>query len=218
MVTAMRHLVALLLLCVACSAGPTVAPRDCTPGAVSACACPGASGVQTCSADGTLGACVCADAGARVDVTSSSDVAIDAVTPADRPEERDVADAAPTDDGRDPRCPANAPFMCTEGGCWNLQTSNGRIPAPHCGACGNACPESAPECVGGRCTALADAGPPACPAGFDDCDGDRSNGCETNISTVTNCGGCGRACPSGGGYRCCPSSANRCPRADQPCG
>lgn len=60
---AMRALVALLAVLVACSAAPAISPRDCTPGATSACACPGAVGVQTCGADGTLGACVCADAG-----------------------------------------------------------------------------------------------------------------------------------------------------------
>ena len=156
MVTAMRHL-ALALLFVACSAGPTVAPRDCTPGATSACVCPGATGVQTCTAEGRLGACVCADAGAQVDVvTSSSDAALDAPAPSDRPEASDVADAPPADNGLNPRCTPSTLATCASPGfgegCWDLQTSNGRIPATHCGACGNACPEAAPECVGGRCT------------------------------------------------------------------
>lgn len=150
----MKAALAFALALVACSAGPTVAPRDCTPGATSACVCPGSSGVQTCSAEGRLGACVCADAGAQVDVvTSSSDAALDAPAPTDRPSVADAVDAPPADDGRDPRCPANAPFMCSGGSCWNLQTSNGMIPARNCGACGNECPTSAPECVGGRCTA-----------------------------------------------------------------
>ena len=46
----------------------------------------------------------------------------------------------------------------------------------HCGGCGNACPSSPPGatgsmCSGGTCR-------PICRAGFDDCDGDPTNGCE----------------------------------------
>lgn len=149
----MKAALAFAMVLVACSAGPTVAPRDCTPGATSACVCPGTSGVQTCSAEGRLGACVCADAGTQVDVaTSSTDAALDAPTSPDRPEASDVTDAPPADDGRDPRCGPGTLVMCLPGSCWDLQTSNGRIPATHCGACGNACPGAAPECVGGRCT------------------------------------------------------------------
>lgn len=108
-------------------------------------------------------------------------------------------------------------------GCWNLDTSNGQIPARNCGACGRACPPVAPECVGGRCSEARDAGADAsdggCATGFADCDGEASNGCETSITTVVNCGGCGRACPGGGGYRCCPmSTMNLCPRETERCG
>lgn len=43
-------------------------------------------------------------------------------------------------------------------GCWNLATSNGRVPAIHCGACGNTCPAATPECVGGQCAPVRDGG------------------------------------------------------------
>ena len=150
MVATMRHLVALLLLCVACSAGPTVAPRDCTPGATAACACPGASGVQTCTAGGTLGACVCADAGARVDATSSSDAAM-------------PRDAGPRDvplRPADPRCAdrLTARDWCgpDDGGvCVDRQGDSN-----NCGGCGRVCQPPFTECFEGLCFLSADGGTP----------------------------------------------------------
>lgn len=35
-----------------------------------------------------------------------------------------------------------------------------------------------------------------CDAGFADCDGSPSNGCETDITTISNCGACGLTCPT----------------------
>lgn len=144
------RLVALLLLCVACSAGPTVAPRNCTPGATSACACPGASGVQTCTADGTLGACVCADAGARVDATSSSDAGV-------RP------DAGPRDvplRPADPRCAdrLTARDWCGpdgSGACVDRMTDPN-----NCGGCGARCTGAMSECFDGLCFLPLDGGAP----------------------------------------------------------
>jgi hypothetical protein len=63
----------------------------------------------------------------------------------------------------------------------------------HCGACGTVCnpPNAVPSCVAGRC-AIA-----ACAAGFGDCDGNPSNGCEADTNTaVSHCGRCGNACPA----------------------
>ena len=98
------RLVALLLALVACSVDPALATRDCTPGATSSCACPGATGVQTCGADGRLAACVCADAGQLADAPAVDAPPADAgPAPEDRPpaEDRpaavDAADAAPAD-------------------------------------------------------------------------------------------------------------------------
>ncbi len=63
----------------------------------------------------------------------------------------------------------------------------------NCGACGSVCttPTGTPACTAGRCSIG------NCPGTTGDCDGDVSNGCETELTTsVDNCGGCGRACAS----------------------
>jgi hypothetical protein len=67
----------------------------------------------------------------------------------------------------------------------NLTTS-----AANCGACGAACnvPHATPACVNSACQVG------SCNLGFGDCDGVASNGCETLLTTNTNCGGCGVAC------------------------
>jgi hypothetical protein len=64
----------------------------------------------------------------------------------------------------------------------------------NCGGCGNDCTKGqhlqnagATTCAGGICQI-------SCAAGFDTCDGDALNGCETAITTVTNCGACGIVC------------------------
>lgn len=72
------------------------------------------------------------------------------------------------------------------GQCINVQTS-----PQHCGACGNRCAvaNAAPACAAGACTIS------VCNPGFENCDGDPRNGCETDINTSDgNCGGCGVTC------------------------
>lgn len=68
------RLALVLALALGCAADPALAPRDCTPGTSSPCACPGgAAGAQTCTAEGRVGACVCADAGESSDAVEAVD-------------------------------------------------------------------------------------------------------------------------------------------------
>lgn len=61
-----------------------------------------------------------------------------------------------------------------------------------CGGCGVPCalPNAATTCSSGVCELT------GCANGFDDCDGDASNGCETPLDTLGDCGGCGVPCAS----------------------
>ncbi len=84
--------------------------------------------------------------------------------------------------------------------------------ASDCAGCGNVCSfaNAAATCQGNACVMG------ACAAGFGDCDGSASDGCETALSTTNNCGACGRACAPGqacnatsGGFACgqpCPDN------------
>jgi hypothetical protein len=65
-----------------------------------------------------------------------------------------------------------------------------RASSLHCGGCGNEC-----KSVGGQASCADGACSIACELPFGDCDGDASNGCETNreIST-SHCGACGYGC------------------------
>jgi hypothetical protein len=64
-----------------------------------------------------------------------------------------------------------------------------------CGACGATCSlehASAADCDEGSCA-------PTCSTGFDDCNPTVVNdGCETSITTITNCGDCGFTCSTRG--------------------
>jgi formylglycine-generating enzyme required for sulfatase activity len=59
----------------------------------------------------------------------------------------------------------------------------------NCNSCGAKCDATGgtPSCVLGACKI-------ACSSGYGDCDGDVSNGCETNTTTSSHCGVCGIAC------------------------
>jgi hypothetical protein len=60
----------------------------------------------------------------------------------------------------------------------------------NCGACDNACElaNASASCKTGKCGVL------NCDVGFGDCDSLGSNGCETKLDDVANCGECGKKC------------------------
>lgn len=71
----------------------------------------------------------------------------------------------------------------------------------NCGSCGTVCdpPNGTGSCSGSVCRVV------ACDAGFGDCDLVASNGCETPLTTLANCGGCGTACSRPNGAASCAS-------------
>ena len=63
-----------------------------------------------------------------------------------------------------------------------------------CGACDVSCgplANASATCATGSCTV------DQCDSGYGSCDGKSSNGCETAITTTSNCGACGNVCPAG---------------------
>ena len=100
---------------------------------------------------------------------------------------------------------ANASASCSTGSCILTGCNAGYgncdgIPAngceinfntdsAHCGSCGTGCSNDhgSTVCSGGTCA-------PTCSNGFDNCNGNPNDGCETNTKTLTNCGGCGTPC------------------------
>jgi hypothetical protein len=74
----------------------------------------------------------------------------------------------------------------------------------NCGACGRVCTgaNATMACASGTCVIV------ACDAGFADCDGIVTNGCETHLSSdVNNCGACGQVCTGANATMACASGA-----------
>lgn len=190
----MRSTALLILVLLGCAVDPTLAPRDCTPGQTAPCACPGATGVQTCEAPGELGACVCPDAGSAADVPATDAPA----QPVDAPPVPDAAPDAPTD-AADAGSPQDAP---QDAPAPDVVMSPADVPrtcpgvdlirdVANCGACGNVCPvwpNTTAQCLNGGCSNT-------CAGGFLGCDANYRNGCEVDpLTDSRNCGACRRAC------------------------
>ena len=84
-------------------------------------------------------------------------------------------------------------FADCDGDAANGCETDTRTSASHCGACGRRCdpPNATAVCGMGSCAVA------ACADGFGDCDGNATNGCETDVrASVTHCGRCGASCPA----------------------
>jgi hypothetical protein len=75
----------------------------------------------------------------------------------------------------------------------------------NCGMCGAACDlaNAAESCATGACRLS------TCNPGFGNCDGNEANGCETQLNTLTNCGGCGTTCALMNATETCSTGACR---------
>ena len=65
----------------------------------------------------------------------------------------------------------------------------------HCGSCDTVCDDdhARSQCRSGRCELQ-------CHAGYADCDGDPSNGCEAALDSAEHCGSCGNQCEAASPY------------------
>lgn len=78
----------------------------------------------------------------------------------------------------------------------------------HCGSCEKDCTktQASVTCQAGTCKVI------KCNVGWGDCDSDPST-CETNLSSLTSCGACGRTCTNGfscSGNKCVCRTSNDC--------
>ncbi|HWZ89664.1 MAG TPA: hypothetical protein VNW92_12460 [Polyangiaceae bacterium] len=92
-----------------------------------------------------------------------------------------------------------APFMDCDGDPSNGCEVNTSTDAANCNACGTVCSaiNGTASCAAAKCEV-------SCNAGFNDCDGDPVNGCETSTDKdVTNCGKCGNVCDTTSGSAKC---------------
>jgi hypothetical protein len=81
-------------------------------------------------------------------------------------------------------------------GC-EANTSDGMMT---CGDCTRSCMNAhgASMCTAGLCSS-------SCDVSYGDCDSDATNGCETQLQSVTSCGACGASCTNAHGTTACPA-------------
>ncbi|MBX3182526.1 MAG: hypothetical protein KF915_07850 [Polyangiaceae bacterium] len=153
----------------------------------------GSAGSGAVAGDGGL------DAGEDVECPAAEKWCDGRCVPTDDPQFGCGAGCEPCAPGMNARCEAGACVLegCAAGfGNCNLDRTDGcevsLISDPaNCGACGRACVvnHGVAACVAGECAVA------SCEVGFQDCDGDPSNGCEARIGAdPSHCGGCGQAC------------------------
>ena len=83
----------------------------------------------------------------------------------------------------------------------------------HCGSCDKVCSNAngSQSCADDGGTWVCQ---PTCNLGFDDCDDNPDNGCETSLNTVANCGSCGDVCANANGTTRCDTSGQCAPVCD----
>jgi hypothetical protein len=109
-------------------------------------------------------------------------------------------------------CPSDKP-LCSGGKCTsivcpsdkadcdanNIECETSLHALNHCGSCGAVCenvPHASLSCSTGTCQ-------PTCNSGYANCDKALTNGCETDLHTNGNCGGCGVNCAYANGAASC---------------
>ena len=114
----------------------------------------------------------------------------------------------------------NAVELCAPGNCYLISCDSGyancdgndgngceiniNIDVNSCGACGTVCSNAHgnTSCTSGLCT-------PTCDSGWESCDGNQNNGCETHTqSDIDSCGACDTECVNSHGVTTC--SAGTC--------